>query len=179
MKNFKLLCLFLVILFVSTEGAPRGGRGGGRSGGGRGGGRSRSGGRIGGFGGGRGGFSGGSGGGGEGISATEVIIIVVVISVVVIVITCICHVYWIRLHRSYQSNNCNGKKCEEATNEYDQQTLASSQIPQGNTANSPSQNIQMAVIPVNGISNNGTYLLASDDVRWIRTFDDCYPTQDI
>ena len=27
MKNFKLLCLFLVILFVSTEGAPKGGRG--------------------------------------------------------------------------------------------------------------------------------------------------------
>ena len=31
MKNFKVLCLFQVILFVSTEGAPKGGRGGGRS----------------------------------------------------------------------------------------------------------------------------------------------------
>ena len=30
MKNFKLLFLFLVILFVSTEAAPKGGRGGGR-----------------------------------------------------------------------------------------------------------------------------------------------------
>ena len=35
MKNFKLLFLFLVILFVSTEASPKGGRGGegGRSGG--------------------------------------------------------------------------------------------------------------------------------------------------
>merc|ERR1712165_344376 len=34
MKNFKLLFLFLVILFVSTEAAPKGGRGGGGRGGG-------------------------------------------------------------------------------------------------------------------------------------------------
>jgi len=52
MKNFKLLFLFLVILFVSTEAAPKGGRGGGGS---RGGGR-RGGGYYGGGGGGDGDF---------------------------------------------------------------------------------------------------------------------------
>merc|ERR1712062_364559 len=125
MKNFKLLCLFLVILFVSTEGAPRsqrlppprprrpppprppllppllrGGSGGGR--------------------------------GGEGLSPTEVILIIVGISVVVIVISCVCYVCY---------------ACYSDNWKYDLQTLASSQIPQGNSANSPSQNIQMAVIP--------------------------------
>ena len=51
MKNFTLLYLFLVILFVSTEAAPKGGRGGGGRGGGR-----RGGGYYGGGGGGDGDF---------------------------------------------------------------------------------------------------------------------------
>ena len=111
MKNVKLLCLFLVILFVSTEG----GRGGRRGGGGEGG----------------------------GLSATEVIIIYVVISVAGIVISCICY--------ACQSDDCNCKNCEDyeednisniyenrfVTNEYDQQPMRSSQIPQGNSLQRP------------------------------------------
>merc|ERR1712038_162632 len=73
MKNFKLLFLFLVILFVSTEAAPKGGRGGG--------GRGRGGGRRG------GGYYGG-GGGDFGELPTWLIILIFVIATIFLT-TCI------------------------------------------------------------------------------------------
>ena len=74
MKNFKLLFLLLVIIFVSTEAAPKGGRGGGGRGGGRSGGRSR------GYRGG-GGYYGGSAGGGDGELPDWAIFLICVVSV--------------------------------------------------------------------------------------------------
>ena len=72
MKNFKLLFLLLVIIFVSTEAAPKGGRGGGGRGGGRsGGGRGYRG----------GGYYGGSGGGGDGELPDWAIFLICVVSV--------------------------------------------------------------------------------------------------
>ena len=103
MKNFNLLFLFLVILFVSTEAAPKGG---GRGGGGRGGGRS--GGRGRGYGGGGGG--GGYYGGGDGEFPVWAIILICVVSV--LFVACVVYACCIEEDDDYKDDSSNVQSAE-------------------------------------------------------------------
>ena len=77
MKNFKLLFLFLVIILVSTQAAPKG-RGGGRGGGRRSGGRGYRGGTGGYY------YGGSGGGGGDGELPTWAVILLCFFSIGII-----------------------------------------------------------------------------------------------
>ena len=77
MKNFKLLFLFLVIILVSTQAAPKG-RGGGRGGGKRSGGRGYRGGTGGYY------YGGSGGGGGDGELPTWAVVLLCFFSIGII-----------------------------------------------------------------------------------------------
>merc|ERR1712038_991446 len=134
MKNFKLLFLFLVILFVSTEAAPKGGRGGG--------GRGRGGGRRG------GGYYGGGGGGGGGDFGelpTWLIILIFVIATIFLTTCIMCCINY----------------CEDEDDERDQYWLhptAPSLEPQLNSAQiSNSSHLPYALNPIQTSQSSNLY----------------------
>merc|ERR1712038_1853187 len=151
MKNFKLLFLFLVILFVSTEAAPKGGRGGG--------GRGRGGGRRG------GGYGGGGGGDGDfGELPTWLIILIFVLATIFLTSCIMCCINYCEDEDDKDNSNLQRIHENRVPNEYDQRDqywlhpTAPSLEPQVNSAQiSNSSHLPYALNPIQTSQSSNLY----------------------